>query len=175
MPEDIYEKMGDWSIEDAAAAQSEWDKPPKPRSDRGSRGPLYQWIGMQELQQIENAYHDGTKAAVLEAIYTCSLNSLPIPEWCEIAYLKCFRAVRQYRAKSWDDVFGKPHPTGAHLAAKQEKREKQYLVYKRVKELSESKPLGGELFEAVGREFAIGGKTKVSEYYYEIENSIKDR
>ncbi len=41
-----------------------------------------------------------------------------------MSFLAAYRKVRQYKAKSWDDVFGNPHPKGAHLGARRQKRKK---------------------------------------------------
>jgi hypothetical protein len=104
------------------------------------------------------------------------LNDLPIPAWLTLAYLQAFRDIYQYRAKSWDDVFGKPHPKGTHLDAKRQEWEKSILVYHRVKEILRNEPgtpIDGYLFERVGREFGIGGKTLTEKYYYSWKNELE--
>ena len=104
------------------------------------------------------------------------LNDLPVPRWCAMGYLTAFRDVIQYRAKSWDDVFGKPHNKGVHLEAKREHREKSFLVYYRIKDILGTEPetpIDGYLFERVGKNLGIGGKTKTETWYYEWKNILK--
>jgi hypothetical protein len=156
-----------WTFEDALKAQEEWEA-----AGNQGRGPLCWWIGAGELKEIYEAYRAGDGAAILEAFHVCSLNSLPIPRWCEYAFLKAYRTVLFFKTEknSWDEVFGRPHPKGTHLLSKKQEREKGPKVYHRVKEIRRDEPdtpIDGALFERVGRELAIGGKTLTEEYYYE--------
>ncbi len=153
-----------WDFDAAWAAQEEWEKLQTP-----GRGPFERWTGAQELRELYDIFLKGKKGAIIEALYICSLNSLPLPYWCELAFLDAYRDVRQYRSKSWDDVFGVPHEKGTHLDTKKEQREKRFLVYKRIEEIKEQNPgipIDGHLFETVGRELGIGSKTKIETMYY---------
>jgi hypothetical protein len=181
MPKPIEE----WTFEDAIRAQDKWDASDRQNSiDEGRsltdnvRGPLFQWIGAQELKELRAAYNQGRKEAILEVVYTCSLNSLPLPEWFEIAFIKAYRQVKQYRAKSWDDVFGKAHKKGTHLATKRQERTKSLAVYRRVREIKQAEPLtptDERLFDRVGRETGLGGATVMSEYYYSWKNKLETK
>jgi len=156
-----------WTFEDANKAQDEW----KLAGNQG-RGPLFRWIGAIELREIYEAYQGGDGAAILEALHICSLNSLPIPQWCEYAFLKAYRNVRFFKTEknSWNEVFGRPHPKGTHLQTKRQERERGPKVYRRIEEILRDEPgtpIDGALFERVGRELAIGGKTLTEEYYYQ--------
>lgn len=157
-----------WTFEDA------WEAQEKGENVCG-RGPFFRWLGAQELKELYNVYQAGNIHAVVEALFLCSMNSLPIPRWCEMAYLKAYRRVRHYKDKSWDDVFGLPHKKGTHLATKRQERENGLKVYFRIVEIKKndpSVPIDGNLFEMVGREFGIGGKTLTEEYYYKWKNRI---
>ncbi len=157
-----------WGFEDAWKAQEEW-KSKNQIAGSYQKGPFFRWVAAQELKQLYEACRAGDSAAVIEALYLCSLNSLPIPRWCEFEFLAAYRKVRQYKAASWDDVFGKPHPKGTHLKAKRELWEKGSQVYYRIEEILRNEPetpIDGSLFERVGREFAIGAKTKTEMIYY---------
>lgn len=139
------------------------------------KGPLFRWLALQELAETHKLYKSGQEEAIMEALYICTFNSLPVPLWLEMAFLNAYRKVRQYRAKSWDEVFGKPHRKGTHLATKRQEREKSLLVYYRIREIKESEPqtpIDGSLFERVGRELALGGKTLIEEYYYKWKNKL---
>lgn len=167
-------KFYSWSFEDAWAAQEAWQGVD---THIKGRGPFFRWIGAGELQGLYEIYRKGNKAAVIEALYVCSLNSLPIPRWCEMAYLSAYRKIKHYKAKSWDDVFGRPHPKGTHLETKKQEREFAFKVYNRIEQIKRddpSTPIDGYLFERIGREFGIGGKTLTEGYYYKEKNFRKN-
>lgn len=97
-----------------------------------------------------------------------------MPRWCALAYIKAFRSVKGFRAKSWDDVFGRPHPKGTQLDAKRKQREKEFVVYNMVLERNPGDAIDGALFEKIGRQLGIGGKTLVEEYYYNVKKFLED-
>jgi len=165
-----------WSFEDAWSAQEEWKTRYGPNI-RG-RGPFWRWTGSKELKELYELYRTGNNAAIIEALFVCSINSLPIPRWCEMAYLASYRKVRHYKAKNWDDVFGRPHPKWTQLGVRRQEREKSLLVYHRIENIRKedpSIPIDAALFERVGKEFAIGGKTLTEEYYYKWKNRLKSK
>lgn len=156
-----------WNMEDAVSAHEIWLK--NRPADSIERGPICKWLAAQELKRLGEIFRQGHQEAILDALYVCSQNDLPAPKWCALAFLNASREVQHYRAKNWDDVFGEPHPKGTHLEAKRQKREKMSAVFLRVKEIIETEPgtpIDGCLFEKVGREFGIGGKTLTEQYYY---------
>lgn len=156
-----------WTFDDAWKAQEECE-------DKNVRGPLHRWLGAQELKECYNAYKAGKAAAIIEALYSCSINSLPIPRWCEMAYLAAYRKVRHYKAKSWDDVFGKPHPKNIKISAKADERVKSLGVYNRVKQILDknpSKPIDRFLFGEAGKDFAIGDSL-AEKYYYKWKKRL---
>lgn len=189
----------DWTFDEAVKAEEEWEVISKPAAagkafiryeqmgaDRelafllsdNVRGPLFRWIGVQELRELGAAYEKGHKEAILEAVFTCALNSIPLPEWLETAFLKAYRNVRQYRAKSWDDVFGKAHKKGTQLATKRQEREKSLSVYHRIRAIKRaepSTPIDDALFERVAGEFHIGSSTMMKEYYYAWKHKLKTK
>ena len=136
------------------------------------------WLEANRLKEAELSYgksKDGD--IILYAIFICLYNDFIVPEWCREAYVGAYWKIRSFKAGSWDDVFGRPHPKGTHLGAKRELHEKRYRVYWRIREILESEPctpIDGHLFERVGREFGIGGKTKIADIYYKIKREIED-
>jgi hypothetical protein len=172
---DDLKQLYSMSLDDASKAQELFDKS---KEKNGGAGPLYRWISAMELREWYNVYKEGHKEAVIEALSLCSFKSLPIPRWVELAFLNdCYRKVRHFKAKSWDDVFGSPHEKGTHLKAKEQEREKSILVYQRIEEIRNEEPgtaIDGALFERVGLEFGIGGKTTAETYYYKWKNYINE-
>lgn len=156
-------------------AQQRWES-----THRGSRyleGPLYQRIARINLEGLYDSYQTGDKQALLEAMYLCMMHAIPLPLWCEKAFSSACKKVCTYKAKSWDDVFGRPHPKGTHLATKREEREKCLLVCNRIRQIQKenpSIPIDGQLFETVGKEFGIGGKTKTEGWYYKHKDEIDE-
>lgn len=185
-----------WSIEDAIRAQGEWEKTDRQAVAAGdsewtaqvglgeeenpsvAKGPLFRWDDAQWLKTLGDHFMaTGDKDAILKALAVCALNDLPIPRWCSIAYLKAYRNVRQYRAKSWDDAFGQPHPKNAKIENRRDKREKEFLVYDRVREIkreSPNTPIDRNLFEDVGKEFCISGGL-ADQYYCGVVARLKKR
>lgn len=157
------------------SAQQRWQS-----THRGvsyQEGPLYQRIASKNIDKLYDSYRAGDKQALLEALYGCFIHSLSFPRWCKKAFISACEEVYTYKAKTWDDVFGRPHPKGTHLAAKREEREMSFRVYEEIRQIKKecpSTPIDGQLFEEVGKKFGIGGKTKTEEWYYKRKDEIDE-
>jgi len=163
-----------WGTDEAISAQKKWDRA---KHGEFAVGPFHRWLAAQELLLIGEAYlKEPDKRLIMEGLYLCTYRDLPIPRWCSMAFLERYRHVRQYNAKSWDDAFGRPHPKGAHLATLRENWIMELKVYRRIKEIkkeSPGTPIDGYLFEQIGKEFGIGGKTKTETLYYAAKKRLK--
>jgi hypothetical protein len=163
----------EWDVADAIKAQEEW----KIKYPQGTRGPLYRWESAQWLEKWRRLHEtevDKNKY-ILPALFECAMDGLPIPAWCAQAFINAFRDVRHYREKSWDDVFGKPHPKGMQIAAKRRKKMLEFAVLGRVREIKAENPdtpIDESLFEEIGKELGIC-KTLVGEYYYSAKGKLK--
>ena len=121
-------------------------------------------------------FEAGDKRAIMRAMYTCADLDIPMPAWLSRAFVDACNQVFSYQAKSWDEVFGVPHPKGKHLAAMRKKRDKSleaWVAVLRDHELH-GKPIGEALFAEVGKELALG-KTLVAEFYYEHQKRRRGR
>lgn len=174
---DEMERLYTWREKDALK-QDEWETKIGVRQVKGH---WHRWAGAQELKKVCESYQTKKDPqTILEAIYLCAFYSLPIPRWCQTAYKEAYRKVRECKAKSWDDVFGRPHHKGTHLGTQRQWHEKGHLVYRRIQQIKKndpSTPIDGSLFESVGKELGIGGKTLTEGYYYKWKNywdSLKD-
>ncbi|MCK9229243.1 MAG: hypothetical protein M0Q23_00940 [Syntrophales bacterium] len=148
-----------------------------PRDIRSShcRDQFSRWIGVQELKWLKQAYDAGNDAAITEALFTCAVNSLAMPAWLEVALAHSYHKVRRYQAKSWDDVFGKPHPKHIKIEAHRDRLKKRHAVYRKVQELRRDDPsvaIDRGLFDDVGREFCLSGSL-VEKFYYEVKNYLE--
>jgi hypothetical protein len=123
---------------------------------------------------LRSEYEGGNKAALPEMIWHCVLYDQPVPPWARDAYVEVYSSVMSGGASSWDAVFGKPHPKGKHIDSIWRKNRK-YEVYWRVMEIHErdGDAIGDELFERVGRDLGIGGKTVVEELYSKVARTIR--
>ena len=172
---DELRRLYSWILEEALEAQRQWDK--EEHAGEFEAGPLHRWLAAQELKDWYEAHRKGHKGAILEAFYLCSLRSLPIPKWCSLAYLEAYRKVRHYKARSWDDVFGRPHPKNTKIEAKADERKKSVAVYNRILEMLQKEPetaIDDGLFEKVGKEFGLC-KTLANRYYYKWKNRWKNK
>jgi hypothetical protein len=97
------------------------------------------------------------------------MDGLPLPAWCAQAFINSIRDVWHYRKGSWDDVFTAPNPKGTNLAANRKKRENQWQVYSMVENRPEGTPIDDGLFEQIGEQLGIGGKSTTKKYYYAVK------
>jgi hypothetical protein len=110
---------------------------------------------------------------VLESLAICLENDFKIPKWCREAFVNIYKSADSLEARSWADVFGPMYPKGMHLQPLRRYLKYGEAVYRRVNMLNrtEGKPIDGAMFERVGREFGIGGKTLTEEIYYKVKKS----
>ena len=134
-----------------------------------------EYINQGFLNGCKAEYEAGNQWALMQAIRVCASDDVPMPNWVATAYVKCFEACRIGEAKSWDDVFGKPHPKGSNLSAILKRHKNQWPLVNRIRELKAADPtlaLDEGLFEKVGKEFGLG-KTLASEYYYDAKQTAE--
>jgi hypothetical protein len=84
------------------------------------------------LDIAEQQFESGHKAVLLMALHQCLLLNKPLPEWLRKAFIKAYEYAMGFEAKSWDDVFGRPHPKGAHLETRRQHRDLRIPIWLRV-------------------------------------------
>jgi hypothetical protein len=155
-----------------------------------------------EAALLRETYERGDKSALLNTIMLSILFRQPLPEWAAKAFEDAYNRVTMGGARSWDDVFGKPH-LGKHKLSAALKNLK-YGVHRRVRELHEGGerrgldalrraapqesqktpsglPIDEALFEHVGRELGQKlnpdgkpiSKTVISDLYYRVEHVLR--
>jgi hypothetical protein len=123
------------------------------------------------FELMERAYRIGRKEALIETIAEALAFGAEIPVWARYTVVEAFYF---NKPKSWDDLFGTPFPKGAKVASLQKLNRISYKVFSRVKKLNaQGEPIGEELFERVGKEFAVSLQT-VRAIYYDKSNQIAD-
>lgn len=167
------EPYSNWTFEEAWAAYLEEIRL-NPMMTNDPSNLFSRWDGLQFLKELEKQFAAGEKFALMAALRVCARISVPMPDWVAENYILAHDTILNYRAKSWDDVFGASLPKGAHLNALRKKRMFMYAVYNEViKRANDGKPVDEFLFEDVGRLFHIG-KTLAGEYFYEAKKMFPD-
>jgi ribulose 1,5-bisphosphate carboxylase large subunit-like protein len=101
----------------------------------GSRGPLFQQVAAQTVLAMRARIEANDGLAVLEAVATCALHDLVMPDWLAREYLRRWRLVTHASMASWDDAFGAPWPKGikrSHLARKRQRDLAKHIVFNAV-------------------------------------------
>ena len=122
------------------------------------------------LKILKQKFDDGNKAAVLMAIRYCCWMRRPLPEWLRLAFLQAYNSATAFDIKSWDEVFGRPHPKGTHLAKEKKYLAVRSLIWERVRaSKAMGKSINKELFEGIGKDLGVAGSV-TSEIYYDKDN-----
>ncbi|MBC3864357.1 hypothetical protein H8K32_19860 [Undibacterium jejuense] len=137
--------------------------------------PSAQWYAIREIEALETRFKAGDKFSLLEAIYTCAVRSIPLPDWVERSYIASYRKILKFEAKSLDAAFDIEWKKNINLAAKRKRRKTAHHIYTEIKKMSANgRSVTDELFDEVGAKFNIG-RTLAKEYYaYMTERLEKD-
>src|SRR5262245_4449646 len=116
-------------------------------------------------KNLKSSFEGGDKSKLLWTIYACLVSRRPIPEWVRVAFLNAYEAAEGFEIRSWDEVFGRPVPKGAHLKPNKRETELRLIIVEQVEALAAKQKVNDELFKEVGKEWGIG-TTRVKEIYY---------
>jgi hypothetical protein len=120
------------------------------------------------LKILKRKFDGGHKAALLMAIRYCCWMRRPLPEWARLTFLQAYDS--GFDIKSWDEVFGRPHPKGTHLAKEKKYLAVRSLIWERVRaSKAMGKSINKELFEGIGKDLGVAGSV-TSEIYYDKDN-----
>ena len=120
----------------------------------------------------KSEYEAGDKSALMRMIIFSALNKSPIPEWAAAVLDGAAGFAAWGELKSWDDVFGKPSRRRRSVIEKWQRRQE---VWAKVVTLSErGRKIDDDLFDEIGRELAIGGKTEVKRLYSSVRDELRD-
>ena len=125
------------------------------------------------LAELEQRHDKGERGAVLDALDHC-FSCRPIkevPKWARAAFCEAYDEIFAARARSWDDVFGKPYPKGTNLSAVRRRKALEYKTWYCVRTLhAAGKPLDDVMWSAVAKKLGIG-RRRVKKYYYLLEKA----
>ena len=131
------------------------------------------------LRRLKSAHRNGDKGALLRAVLWClTPPEKTIPQWARIGLRDAiFNTLIGEKARSWDDVFGRPHPKNTQMNP--DRFEKNMEVLFGVEALQSTGAATDEaLFEAVAEKISkkrakkISGST-VKSTYYELKKDQK--
>ena len=163
----------EWTLPEAQAAQRAFElaNAADPLASSRTDGPFWQWVALRDLDFMRQRYEDGDHSVVLQAVHRCAQRSIPLPDWVAQAFVAGYNRVVNCRAKSWDDVFGRPYPKGANLNALRKRRTIRFAVWNEVQRILMSEPdtaIDAGLFERVGKSVRLPvGKTEADKLYYQ--------
>jgi hypothetical protein len=135
-------------------------------------------------EELRADYASGDKGALLRAIHYAILHRradslAPYDRdatlaWAAQAFEEAYTYVTRGGARSWDEVFGKPHHTNKKRLRTAQQVSQKYEIYWRVQNLHEHEgvPINDRLFERIGRETGIGGATVVKGLYYRVKSAL---
>lgn len=127
--------------------------------------PIYEFF----YETCEKEYMAGDTQALMKCIDFCCTNKLVIPSWAAEAFHLGYTKIRNYEARSWDAVLGKPHKKGTHLK-EQRCEEDKVSIYKYVKErIDQGHPIDQELFDLSAIRFGSYAK-EIKDIYYDMEH-----
>ncbi|MCP5246759.1 MAG: hypothetical protein H6937_12760 [Burkholderiales bacterium] len=155
-----------WTPKEAQAANDAALHENPERNPNDPTLPLFQWHGLNYLDQLHEQFKQGSKFALMQALRECARCGLVMPEWVATNYIKAHDTILNYRSKDWNEVLCSPIPKGANLNALRKKRALQFGVLNEARDILSRSPeraIDAGLFEEVGNKFHIG-KTLAEEY-----------
>ena len=106
------------------------------------------------LEVAKQKIEGGNKEVLLKAMHECLIMKKPLPEWLRLAFLRAYQSAYPFEIKSWDIIFGPPHPKGAHLKTRKRHFELSFPIWSRAQELAAlGENIDKGLFEKIGKEF----------------------
>ena len=122
-----------------------------------------------DLDAIRREYESGHKPALMRIIWICAVHQWILPEWARDALDTAHAQATSGRARSWDDVFGKPY-TGQQRT--RYNRGRRFEIWGAVKDrVVQGASITNKLFKEIGEDKGLSAKY-VSNLYYEVEGII---
>lgn len=145
----------------------------RPEFDPPCISPRTMYVSLGVLRSLEMRFHDGEQEALLEAIQTCAMMNLPMPDWVRVHYVNSYRKYSTFKAKDLGEAFDVTRPKGAwHSAAKRKYDlfDRLYMgIQYRHEFFGESFGLGkNSLWPIVAKHFGISVSTARNYYYKEM-------
>jgi hypothetical protein len=109
---------------------------------------------------------------VLHCISCCFGANVPVPEWAQREFRRLHWEGQRGWLRSWDKAFGRPSTERKFYRSEGEAQWTR-MITKRVAEAKQSGvAIDDELFEQIGLELRVGGKTRAKKLYRRGRNSL---
>jgi hypothetical protein len=136
------------------------------------------WVNLEGLfLDLEAEFVAGDVSAVLKCVHLCVVDERPPqawPEWARDYFVDKCEEGYEGKLKSWDQVFGHPYTEDAH---RRNIRDAHFpwVIYKRIEAAKEAgRPIDDKLFEEVGLELGVGGKTLTKNLYARARDAVAE-
>ena len=117
------------------------------------------------LDIAKQKFEEGNKPVLLTAMHQCLILKKPPPEWLRLAFIDAYQSATAFEIRSWNEVFGPPHPKKARLDTRKQHADLRYPIAVRVALRASGENIDKGLFETIGSEFGISGSTASDIYY----------
>lgn len=106
---------------------------------RGSGGELdrlpERWQAIRDAERYQQSYEGGEKSALMQMLAACARTGMRIPKWAADALCDEVQSVGDHEKGTWDEVFGRPVPKGAHLSAMARRKRAYYAMLDKFRQL----------------------------------------
>ena len=112
----------------------------------------------------------GNPTALLIAVDACLRSGSKVPLWAAQEFCDRIDEWFRFQARTLDEAFGAERPRGKHFDKRRKRERLRPRIVLRVLQLNrQDEPIGGGLFERVGRELGVSA-SYVSDVYYENDS-----
>lgn len=158
----VIARLENMTAEEAAQAQRE-------SGDTSPAGPVFQWQAWHEdLPRLRSRFEKGDAQGLLRAIELCAIHSLPLPDWCQVAYLGAWRKAKGAECRTLDEAFGYDMK-GVNLDRAQERYQLSLVVAIEVARHYGSGARIENAFQKVAGEYPVS-PSRAREWFYALRH-----
>src|SRR5262245_56556155 len=126
-----------------------------------------------ECEHFRVAYEAGDRRALWHALVFCAVHDIRMWHWLASEIIAIQRAAEAGKIPTWNHVFGdKPCGEGQRRGAATFAR--RFEVYNRIQAAKDAgRAIDDQLFEDIGRELGVGGRSTVADLYGWVNRVIQ--
>ncbi len=122
---------------------------------------------------FESQFRSGNPGILMLVIAAAIHRGEPAPKWAADAFVEKVISARGYNVKSWDDLFGAPHPPGYRPDAHRKYRHKSPMIVVAVRHFRNEGCSLEEALEHAARLNNVSAST-ARDYYYRFKRELED-
>lgn len=135
-----------------------------------SKGIVAALFNFLAYRDLEKEHENGSPTALLIAIAIAANRGEPAPEWAAMELGRKVLNVNAFNAKSWDEVFGKPHKPRTDFHAIKEWHKKALPMYFEITRLEADGIGTTQAIELCAKKY-VTSYSRARQYYYKLKNS----